>query len=96
MRPQPQFPANYGAFTDFSKALNQVLGDRSGRTISIRAAHGFIKLFKAQQMNAQEAEFLVHSGMVAAGTLLKSKDERAQLTGFGLSFALFLCYHAGK
>ena len=93
---QPQPLANYGAFTAFSKALNQALGDTTGRSVSTRTAHGFIKLFKTQELGADGAELIVHSGMVAAGALLKSKDEGAQITGIALSLGLFICYHAGK
>ena len=93
---QPQPPANYGALTAFSKALNQGFGDTTGRTVSVRTAYGFMNLFKAHSVGPDGAEFIVHSGMVAAGALLKSKDEGAQIAGIVLSLALFICYHAGK
>jgi hypothetical protein len=93
-----QYPirSNYGPLTDFSRTLNLTLGDQSGRTVSTRTAYGFINLFSTTGLDIEEAEHIVHGGMVAAGVLLKSKDQGAQVTGFLLSLTLFLCYHAGK
>lgn len=86
---------NYGALTDFSKALNNLLGDQTGRTISYRTAQGFRKVFNATQLNEEDAEHIIHIGMVTAGTLIRSKDESQQTTGFLLSLTLFICYQAG-
>lgn len=87
---------NYGAFTDFSRALNDMLGDKSGRSVSHRTAQGFKNLFNATDIDEENAEHIVHVGMVTAGALLHSKDEGAKTTGALLSFALFLCYQVGK
>lgn len=87
---------NYGALTDISKALNELFGDGSGRTISARTATGFQNLFNAHHLTHPEAEFVVHAGMVTAGSLLRSKEEGNQAAGIVLATALLLCYQAGK
>jgi hypothetical protein len=87
---------NYGAFTDFSRALNDILGDKSGRSVSYRTAQGFRNLFNVREIEDENAEHIVHAGMLTAGALLHSKDEGSRTTGALLSFALFLCYQAGK
>lgn len=86
---------NYGALTDFSKALNNLLGDQTGRTISNRTAQGFRNVFNTNQLDEGDAEHIVHIGMVTAGTLIRSNDEFQQTTGFLLSLTLFICYQAG-
>lgn len=87
---------NYGVLTDVSKGLNQFLGDTSGRTVSLRTAHGFKNLFNVKSMDDDATEFIVHGGMIAATKLLNSKKETDRSNGFMLSMALFLCYQAGK
>jgi len=87
---------NYGALTDLSKAMNEVLGDDSGRTVSTRTAHGFKSVFNSLDMGENEAEDIVHAGIGAAGLLLASKNEGAQAAGALLSFILLICYHSGK
>jgi len=87
---------NYGVLTDVSKDLNQFFGDNSGRTVSTRTAHGFKNFFNAKSIDDEAAEFIVHSGMIAATTLLNSKKETEKSNGLMLSLALFLFYQAGK
>jgi hypothetical protein len=87
---------NYGVLTDVSKGLNQFFGDTSGRTVSLRTAHGFKSFFNAKNMDDDAAEFIIHGGMVAATKLLNSKKETDKSNGFMLSMALFLFYQAGK
>ena len=88
--------ANYGVLTDVSKDMNQFFGDNSGRTVSLRTAHGFKNFFNAKSMDDDAAEFIVHGGMVAATKLLNSKKETDRSKGFMLSMALFVFYQAGK
>jgi len=88
--------SNYGFLTDFSKSLNDFFGDSSGRTVSHRTAQGFRHLFKAGEIDNEDAEHIVHASMIAAGACLKSKDEGIQTTGALLAFGLILCYQAGK
>ncbi len=87
---------SYGFLTDVSKGLNQFFGDKSGRTVSRRAAHGFKSFFNAENMDDDAAEFIVHGGMIAASKLLNSRKESERSNGFMLSMALFLFYQAGK
>ncbi len=87
---------NYGVFTDVSKGLNKFFGDTSGRTVSLRTAHGFKNFFNAKSMDDDTAEFIVHSGMVTATKLLNSKKETDNSSGVLLSLALFVFYQAGK
>lgn len=87
---------NYGVLTDVSKGLNQFFGDNSGRTVSLRTAHGFKNFFNAKSMDDDTAEFIVHGGMVAATTLLNSKNETDRSSGVMLSLTLFVFYQVGK
>jgi hypothetical protein len=87
---------NYGALTDFSKALNEGFGDNSGRTITNRTAQGFKDVFNTQDMDEETAEVIVHTGMASAALLLNSPDEGHKATGALLSLALFICYQSGK
>lgn len=88
--------SSYGALTDASKELNKILGDTSGRTVSRRTAHGLKNFFNAKSMDDDAAELIVHGGMVAASRLLKSTKESEKSNGILLSFALLICYQAGK
>ena len=38
---------NYGALSEVSKTINYSLGDRSGRSVSMRTAQGFKKSFNS-------------------------------------------------
>lgn len=96
MNHNQKIKTNYGALTEISKNFNQAFGDRSGRSISLRSAHGFKKVFKAHDMSDDDAEHIVHGGMVAATYLLNSKDDGAKFTGVLLSFGLFIFYQEGK
>ena len=87
---------NYGALTDFSKALNDMVGDKTGRTVSHRTASGLKKIFKVEEMSNDDAEHIVHAGMAAAGILVSSKDENLMATGALLGLGLFICYQEGK
>lgn len=87
---------NYGVLTDVSKGINEAFGDKSGRTVSRRTAHGFKRSFKKSNMHDDDAEFIVHGAMVTSGALLKSKSSGAQAAGLLLLFGLFACYQDGK
>lgn len=87
---------NYGTLTDFSKALNESLGDQTGRTITNRTAQGFKEVFNSLEMDEETAEDIVHAGMVGAAALLSSPNEGHKATGALLSLALFICYQSGK
>jgi hypothetical protein len=93
---QLQSRTNYGAITDISKSLNLSLGDKSGRTVCLRTAHGFKSIFNCNYMHDDAAELIVHSGMVTAFRLINSKNKNEQGAGVLLSFALLLCYQEGK
>lgn len=96
MKNVKQIKTNYGVLTDVSKGLNQFFGDTSGRTVSLRTAHGFKNFFNAKNMDDDAAEFIIHGGMIAATNLLNSKKETDRSSGFMLSMALFMFYQAGK
>lgn len=87
---------NYGLFTDVSKSLNMFFGDTSGRTVSMRTAHGFKNIFNCQQMDDDDAEHIVHAGMGTAYLLLKSKNENEHASGIILSIILLCCYQSGN
>lgn len=86
---------HYGALTEASKSVNEFFGDTSGRTVSLRTAHGLQSLFNAQTVDEETAEDIVHAGMLATGAMLRSKNEDVKATGVLLSLVLFCCYQAG-
>ncbi|MFZ5551873.1 MAG: hypothetical protein ACOZCO_02065 [Bacteroidota bacterium] len=88
---------NYGILTDASKAINEALGDKTGRTVSMRTAHGFKNSFELNDsMDDETAEDIVHGGMVASALLLCSKNEGAKIGGLLLLLSLVACYQNGK
>ncbi len=88
---------NYGALTDLSKAANELLGDKSGRTVSMRTAHGFKNVFNLNdEMTDNTAEDIVHAGMLASVALLSSKNDGAKIGGLFLALSLAACYQNGK
>lgn len=78
-----------------SKELNLFFGDRTGRSISRRTAHGF-KDVTGLNITDRDSEFLMHTVMI--GTFLglnSSKSQTRTAANVGLG-ALFLLYHAGR
>lgn len=96
MKHQVSNKVNYGIVTDASKSLNQIFGDQTGRTVSVRTAHGFKNIFNCPEMEEDAAELIVHTGMVTAYALLKSNKESEKGAGLLLSLGLLLCYQSGK
>ncbi len=86
---------NYGVLTDLSKSANVVLGDKSGRTVSMRTANGLQRTVNTG-MSENLAEDIAHIGMVASGVLLFSKNKQSRMSGLISLFFLFVCYQAGK
>lgn len=87
---------DYGVLTDFSKELNLILGDKSGRSVSRRTAHGIKSSFKLRDMSDEKAEGIAHGAMVASAGMLASKSEGAKACGFLLLIGLLACYQDGK
>lgn len=87
---------DYGILSDASKTLNYALGDRTGRSISIRTAQGLKKAFNLSDMHEDTAEDIVHIGMVATAALVKSKNENAKFFGILLGLGLTACYLSKK
>lgn len=87
---------SYGVLTDISKDLNAAFGDNSGRSISRRTAHGFKKGLSLHNVDDDSAEFIVHTGMVVSGILLKSKEDTSQGIGILVGAALLGFYLNGK
>jgi hypothetical protein len=87
---------DFGALTDVSKELNQMFGDKSGRTVSMRTTHGFKDAFNLQTMHDDDAEDLVHGLMVLTPILLKHKSDTANAVGVILLAGLVGCYLNGK
>ncbi len=86
---------NYGMLTDASKALNKAFGDETGRTVSMRSAHGFKNTFNLPHMDDNTAEDIMHAGMIGAGGLLSSRNDGAKAVGVLLLAALVCCYRNG-
>lgn len=89
------YKRNYGALTEGSKLLNEILGDKSGRTVSRRTAQGFKNTFGLNEMSDDKAEDIVHVGMIASGGLLASKSRGAKAAGLLLALGLFVAYQNG-
>jgi hypothetical protein len=87
---------NYGVLTDASKDLNRSLGDKSGRTVSMRTAHGLKKSFNLNKMSDDTAEDIVHGAMIATTALLNSKDSGDKAIDAFMTFALMTFYQDGK
>jgi hypothetical protein len=87
---------DYGVLSDVSKTLNHVLGDRSGRSISLRTAHGLKQSLGLENMHEDTAEDIVHAGMLATLALLKSDNDGANACGLFLLLGLVACYQSSK
>ena len=87
---------NYGILSEVSKTINYTLGDRSGRSVSMRTAHGFKKAINAKNMHEDDAEDIVHAGMIATAYLIQNKNENAKLIGLLLGLGLTACYINGE
>jgi hypothetical protein len=86
---------DYGALSDVSKTLNYALGDRTGRSISMRTAQGFKSAFDINDMHEDVAEDIVHAGMLTTGALLRSESKGANACGLLLLLGLVACYQNG-
>lgn len=86
---------DYGILSDASKSANRLLGDTSGRSISMRTAHGFKKTFQAD-ISDNTAEDIVHFGMAATVGLLSSESEGARAGGILLGLGLLFMYQNGQ
>jgi hypothetical protein len=87
---------DFGKFTEISRELNQMFGDKSGRTISRRTAQGLKTALKLHNMEEDAAEDLVHGLMTLTPVLLSSKNDTATAIGVVLLAGLFGCYQNGK
>lgn len=87
---------DYGVLSDVSKTINYALGDRTGRSVSMRTAQGFKNSFKLDDMHEDTAEDIVHLGMVATASLVNSKNDNAKLLGLLLGIGLTVCYLNGE
>lgn len=87
---------NYGVLTDASKGINKILGDTSGRTVSMRTAHGFKAATGLSNMHDDTAEDIVHGGMLLCFALFTSKNKNA--LGFAILAFIILVffYQSGK
>lgn len=95
MEKKINYNRNYGAFTDASKSLNKLFGDKSERTVSMRTAHGFKNSFKLSNMSDETAEDIAHGGMIASAGLLASKNKGAKVAGLLLALGLVASYQNG-
>jgi len=86
---------DYGVLSDLSKSTNYLLGDKSGRSVSMRTAHG-LKNTLAPNISDNAAEDIVHIGMIASGGLVFCKNDNAKLLGCLLLLLLILSYQAGR
>ncbi len=87
---------DYWLLSDGSKAANKyVLGDNSGRSISLRKGHGLKKVLNLD-ISDDNAVHLVHVGIATSLILLKSKDSGKKVLGGFLGLALFGLYQAGR
>lgn len=89
-------PRNFGALSTISKELNSSFGDRTGRSISMRTAHGFKNTFNLNDMDDNTAEDIVHGIMTLTPVLLSKKNDAANAVGVLLLAGLVGCYLNGK
>lgn len=87
---------DYGVLSEVSKTINYALGDRTGRSVSMRTAQGFKKSFALDNMHEDMAEDIIHAGMAATTLLLTSKNDNARLLGLLVGLGLGAFYANGK
>ena len=87
---------NFGVLTDISKGFNEMFGDQSGRTVSMRTTLGFKNTFNLHTMHDNDAEDLIHGLMVLTPILLNKKNDTANAVGIILLVGLVGCYLNGK
>jgi len=87
---------DFGTLTDISRDLNQMFGDESGRTVSVRTTHGFKDAFNLKTMHDEDAEDLIHGLMALTPILLSRKSDTANAVGILLLAGLIGCYLNGK
>lgn len=80
---------------DNSRFINALVGDKTGRTISLRTGQGVKKSLNLN-ISDREAVDITHTAMLAGGLLLCSKNTTTKNIGLGIGATLFLAYHAGK
>ena len=89
---------NYGPLTDVSKATNQLLGDSTGRTVSMRTAQGFKKSLNLN-ISDNDSEDIAHLLMIASviSLIYASKNsDGAKVIGLILLIGLIFFYLEGK
>ncbi|MBI3235847.1 MAG: hypothetical protein HYZ42_17730 [Bacteroidetes bacterium] len=87
---------DFGALTEISKELNIMFGDQTGRTVSMRTAHGFKDAFNLRDLDDESSEDLVHGLMTLTPILLSKKNDTANAIGVVLLAGLVGCYLNGK
>lgn len=90
------YDRNYGLLTEASKDLNVLLGDSTGRTVSMRTAHGLKSTLNSPSMSEATAEDIVHGGMILSAGMLLSKNKNSLLTGILIVLGLILLYKKGS
>lgn len=91
-----QSERNFGVFTDMSKGLNWLLGDSTGRTISLRTAHGIKNSFGLTIMSDLRAEKIAHGLMIASFAGLASQAYWKKTLGVTGVVILIIFYQMGK
>jgi len=80
---------------EISQFLNEKLGDKSGRTICLRMAHGLKNSFYLDFLSSKEAVDVVHASMATSTALLFSKYKGVKLAGLLMALGLFVSYYQG-
>jgi hypothetical protein len=94
MKKDLTYNRNYGALTEISEGINEMFGDQSGRTVSLRTSHGFKRTFNLDISDAM-AEDIVHAGMIFSAYNLMSENGN-RTAGFLTLVGLVALYHNGK
>lgn len=87
---------NFGVLTDISSDINKLFGDETGRSVSLRTAHGFKDVFNLQNLDDDTAEDIVHGFMTLTPVLLTRKNDAANAVGVVLLAGLLGCFLAGS
>jgi len=87
---------NYGHLTVASKTVNRMFGDKSGRSVSMRTAHGLKYALNMDNLDEDLAEDIVHTAMVLTLPLISRKNNVASGIGTLLVAGLIILYRIGK
>ncbi len=83
----------YDKLTDVSRAINRILGDDTGRSVTVRVGDGVFNATNGQiDLTGEETHAIMGLGL----GMLVSRNRDLQVVGSCIAFGLVLAWHAGK